>query len=378
VQAWVEGALGAKISLGIEEPAQTVTVTEVAEVELPYGRDESGIQMHNGHVLLRVRDGEELLEIDETGSMIQRLANNDRRMGQEVIETTSPRLGYVLTVAREQGERVFRLYDRNWSLVSTTAGQDLWITAISEAGGYLLGWDRATYHLPACQGCMAAIYDPSLTVRATIPVGMMPIDADRENQFSPDEQTTYTHCDDKLQVYRTDGTFLWEAPWRQSRHLGNGGIAVQATADSLLLHDATGALVCRVVNPRPPEQSGEARARTTPGGECAIHSGDAVLVAKREGPQSCWLFDPGPEGYICWQSMSDDGRWIVAIDAGGKPREVSLVGAGGHVVWELDDQWFCGPLQRMLAPNGGYFYLFTRDSQSGPCKYCHVYRIDVE
>gem|GEM_PF-4815754 len=102
------------------------------------------------------------------------------------------------------------------------------------------------------------------------------------------------------------------------------------------------------------------------------------MVAKRSGPQSCWYYNPAPNGYVCWHSMSDDGRWAISINPGVEFWEVSLIGAGGDVLWQKANEWICGPFERIVTSNGEYFYLFAADGEFESCDKCLIYRISVE
>jgi len=371
------GEDGDFVSIGIEEAAQTVSVEEVARVDLEYPRDSgSGIFMVDGHPKVRVSEEIKFVEIDEYGNTTTLLSRNIET--DEWIEAMSPRCGHVLTGEGLPDNRIYRLYDPQWSLISTITNQDLLIGAISEAGNVMMGWDMATLDYEACEGLLVAFYDKNGQTIGGMPLGYEPIDYDRENQISPDEQYSFTHCNDMLQVYGIDGQLKWESPWKQSRSVVNNGLAVQADWESLLFHNENGTVERRVINPRPPVESGGPFTRSASDGEYAEHSGDALIVAKRSGPQSCWYFDPSPDGYVCWQSMSDDGRWAISINPGVEFREASLVGAGGEIIWQKADEWVCGPTRRMISSDGEYFFLFTSDGEYELCNRCHIYRIAVE
>ncbi len=373
----MEGDPGSRIQIGIDGAAQTVTVTKVVEVELPLAPEYGGIQMHDGHVLLRLGDTHSLVEIDEQGNMITRLSPEDLHSGSEEMGVMSLRGGYVWTTAYEEGEPLYRFYDPHWHLLHETRGEVRAIQQISEAGNVLLGWDSQTLQLEPCGGgAMVAVYDQAGTVASLVPMGLPPSDYDIFNQLSPDGLTCWAYCNDDMQVYGTDGILRWRAPWRESRELANGGLAVQATKDSLLFHGSDGSLVRRVVNARPANQEG--RGRTTPDGEYALHGGDALMIAKRSGPQSCWTFDPGQDSWVLWMWMSEDGKWVLAVDGTPypDPQAIWLVGAGGEMLWEASGPASPSPFRSTLTQGGEYFYLMAEGQ--GHNELCYLYRVMVE
>ncbi len=330
--------------------------------------------MYNGHVLLRMAGGN-VSDIDEAGIMTVRLDPKHPRLGDETHVAMSTRGSYVWTRAFEGNEHVCRLYDRAWNLVHETRGEARRVQQVAETGDGLLGRDLETIGLLPCQGGMIAVYTRTGEVGAKIPLGVEPGDFDLFNQFSSDGLTCVTFCNGNMQVWGTDGVMRWESPWRKSRDLGNGGIAVQGTADSLLFHGADGSIVRRVVNARPSSEEG--RERTTPDGAFGMHKGASVMVARRQGPQSCWQFDPGEGKEMLCSWMSDDGRWVLAMDKSPypNPRTVWLLGAGGEAVWMTLSR----PLQRrtVLTELGEYFYLMCYDEVTYG-KRCALYRVTVE
>ena len=353
VSTW--GDPGDFVTVGVTEAAQTVTVEEVWDVEVP-GFKSCGIGMHNGEPIIRFSNGFDLMQIDGQGN--QELLVDYDGENSERPRCMSPRGSYVWTSARSGDDWIYRLYDPQWNVVHETIGPQRRIQQIAETGNTLLGYDPETAGSVPCVDGRIAVYDRMGNMVSTVMRGFTPQDFDIFNQLSPDGLYCWVYCNDNLQVYGVDGVLQWEAPMKSSRELANDGMAVQSTKDYLFFHDSSGNIERRVFTESPANQCGFAR--TTPDGKYGAHRGSSYMAAARSGPQSCWKFEPGSEYYVYYHWISDDGNWEL-VEAVGPTTETSviwLLGAGGEVMWQSAPGDYCtGTVLRILTSNGEYFFL---------------------
>ncbi len=276
IRTRVEGPAGSKIRLGIEEPAQTVTVTQVAEVKLPgSGPHEDGISTHDGQILYRGHYATKVVEIDGNGAYTERFAGSESTW----VHRMSPRGSYVWVLAVQNGVPQHRLYDWRGAVVADWpwSGTAWNIYDISEAGNTLVGPDYPANMATACSGgSIFSVYDVDGTRLGQIQGS--PYSPPRM-WVSPDGMTVAAYCNNKMSVYTRDGLLLWEAPYRGSPALAAGGRAVQATEDSLIMHGPDGRLERVVVASHPTERL--RMAWTTADGGFAVHRARSVMMARR-------------------------------------------------------------------------------------------------
>jgi len=379
VEVYLDGRRDSYVNIGMEEAAQTVEVTEVAEVPID-GVPGGVIGMHGDQVYVKMGiGGGRVRQVDGNGDVQTMFTEGDER---EHATGMSRRGDYVATRFWNGQEWRRRLYDWEWNEVTQWVGPPVrteGVELISDNGNTLMeieydadpgeGGAPVGYHFFDGAGTPLFSFSGDVTLRFAEDLYMVSPDGESVAQFGPEE----------LQVYWRDGKVRWSTAARFNSSLANSGQAVQATADSLLFFASDGRIERRVLNPDPDELG--ALSASTPDGQHAMHFGNSTIVAKRNGPQSCWRFSL-PGGMIAGATMSDDGRWVWVLSTTHGPEMKSaiwLVGAGGAVAWEI---WADGMVVtglRSITEFGEYFYFTEHDpNPPGFQDHCHLFRVDLQ
>ncbi|MCU0613442.1 MAG: DUF2793 domain-containing protein [Candidatus Eisenbacteria bacterium] len=379
VRVRVEGPAGAKIRIGIEEPAQSVTVTEVWEVPI-VGVPGGCIGTRDGHVSVKLLHGRTALIIDESGAVDSVLADRGTSFWPERATGYSAHGNYIVTNAGGDS-LIYRLYDWGWNRVTEWTGDPWGFGAVSDSGNTLVSVQyQGVRFSPDRRPEWYHIHDGAGTKLTTIPAGICGKIWGDYDLTSPDGMTVARFGPDMFRLYNRDGTLRYEVEKGFLFSLANGGLAAQGSSDVLTFYGSDGTIQRRVVgNPPKPPDSGAPY--ITPDGEYAMHLGVGVAMSRRTGPQSCWRFDAPEPGWVGAAWLSDDGRWVAgfsqAIYGAEQRQALWLVGAGGGVVWQALLEGSPGVSARtMFTEDGQYFYYTEHESPTGDR--CVLMRVDTE
>ncbi|MBN1424179.1 hypothetical protein JXA88_06460, partial [Candidatus Fermentibacteria bacterium] len=377
VQAWVEGALGAKIRIGIEEPAQTVTVTQVAEVPI-VGAPRGCIGTRDGHVSVKLGYGRTLLEIGEDGQIDSLVAEG----GGQGVMAMSRHGGYgvIRTGSLSGGEWAVHVYDPGWNEVATWEQRGDRIGAISDSGNTVVAF-RSEEMPDEPPGPVVGydIFDQAGTLLFAYPGAGEHLLYGDDLVVSPDGLTLAQFVPPVFRLWRRDGTVQWETESRDGFAVGNGGVAVQSAGDSLLFYGPDGA-VSRVYAENEPKSPGSAEAAMSPQGQVGMHLGVGIMAGRRDGPQSCWRFTAPAPGWVGAAWSSDDGRWAFGASQGiygpSAQQGAWLIGAGGETLWDALLEGGMAPLSlTTFTEDGGYFFYTEHLLPAGDR--CRLMRIDI-